>query len=75
MAHALIQGYQIGYRTKGIGGYTEPYTDLPMIRVSDFAVLGQVYSASSAHREALELLKKMQWDFPNAEWRMVECWD
>jgi hypothetical protein len=69
----LIAGYQIGYRLKGIGGYTEPYADLPMFRVRDpidgFACAEACWQAVNA------IHKQLQQDFPNAEWRMIECWE
>ena len=63
----VIVGYQIGYRTKGIGSYEEPYTDLPMHRVGVTTI--------EARWDATSLLEKMQADFPKAEWRIVECWE
>jgi hypothetical protein len=71
--HVLIAGYVVGYRTKGIGGYTEPYTDLPMLRVGP-STDGFV-CADAAYIEACKLCKKLREDFPNAEWRMIECWE
>ena len=69
----FIQGYQIGYRFKGIGGYTGPYTDLPMIRVADY-----LHRADVAFDAAQLLVDKMRADFEDVgatEWRIVECWE
>ena len=68
----VIAGYQIGYRFKGIGGYTEPYTDLPMHCVADYGV------PVEAHWAAQSLLDKMRADFEDVgatEWRIVEVWE
>ena len=68
----VLKGYQIGYRFKGIGGYTGPYTDLPMHRVADY--LGTI----SAYEAAQTLLDTMRTDFEDVgatEWRIVECWE
>lgn len=68
----LIAGYQIGYRFKGIGGYTDPYIDLPMHRVADY--LGAI----SAYEAAQALLDKLRADFEDVgatEWRIVEVWE
>ncbi len=73
MPNTPIQGYQIGYRVKGQGGYTEPYVDLPMHRVEDYAVDG-CYCADAAFEHASNLCRQLKADFPDAEWRIVEVW-
>jgi hypothetical protein len=71
----LIAGYQIGYRVKGIGGYTEPYTDLPMHRADSYADAQGFVCAAYAELEAHNLLSVLKRDFPHAEWRVLECWE
>jgi hypothetical protein len=74
----LIKGYQIGYRFKGIGGYTGPYTDLPMHRVDDYGKFESIVSAVNAQNAAQALLDKMRADFEDVgatEWRIVEVWE
>lgn len=76
--HVLIAGYQIGYRFKGISGYTGPYTDLPMHRVSDYGKFESIVSAVNAQNAAQALLDKMRQDFEDVgatEWRIVEVWE
>ena len=74
----LIVGYQIGYRFKGIGGYTGPYTDLPMHRVADYTTIDGFQCADVAFDAAQLLVNKMRKDFEDVgatEWRIVEVWE
>jgi hypothetical protein len=64
-----IVGYQIGYRFKGIGGYTECFTDLPMHRVENYA------DAMLAAQALLDIMRKDFEDVGATEWRIVECWE
>ena len=66
MSKDSIVGYQIGYRTVGIGGYKHPYFGLPMFMDADYA---------DSLGAAEEALKRLREDFPNAEWRMIEVWE
>jgi len=53
--------YQLGYRKLPLSGnsFNTPYTDLP-----EFEAFGCY---------AFSLLKRLQNDFPGAEWRLVQC--
>lgn len=55
----FVRTWQLGYRLTGIGGYSQPYVDLPPFDTSE--------------TYARHMLQTLQRDFPMAEWRLVEC--
>ena len=65
----IIKGYQIGYRFTKDG----PYTDLPMVLVSEHQGFPW-----AAELEAKRLVSVLREDFAGVirtEWRIIECWE